>query len=104
MGFAIRGSSVSGLRVNDSATADDRDRLGQERILTQRRALVNIDVARRYERLGASVFSGCTKRNWLDADSARSTGIMGPQAVRVPEDRINALAFWFANVPCAVKQ
>src|SRR6266849_10713155 len=70
MGFAIRWSSVSGLRVNDRATADDRGCLGQGRIVTHPSALVNNRLVRRYDRLGVSVFSGCTKRNWLDAESA----------------------------------
>jgi cytochrome c553 len=37
---------------------------------------------------------------FIDADVARATGIMGPQSVLVPEDQVNALAYWFANSPC----
>lgn len=41
---------------------------------------------------------------FIDADAARATGIMGPQAVQVPEDQIDVLALWFAASPCAEKK
>ena len=41
---------------------------------------------------------------FIDAEIARMSGVMGPQAVRVPEDQIDALALWFANSPCAEKK
>ena len=37
---------------------------------------------------------------FIDADRSRASGVMGPQAVPVPEDQIDALALWFANSPC----
>lgn len=41
---------------------------------------------------------------FIDADIARSTGIMGTQALLVPENQIAMLAHWFANIPCADKK
>ena len=41
---------------------------------------------------------------FIDAEIARSAGIMGPQTVLVPEDQIDALALWFANSPCAERK
>ena len=38
---------------------------------------------------------------FIGADVARSAGIMGTQALLVPEDQIAVLAHWFANSPCA---
>jgi cytochrome c553 len=37
---------------------------------------------------------------FIGADIARSAGIMGTQALLVPEDQIAVLAHWFANSPC----
>jgi hypothetical protein len=41
MGFAMRWTSVSGLRLNDTATAENSGRQEQGRIVTQPSALVN---------------------------------------------------------------
>ncbi|MEK7245945.1 MAG: hypothetical protein AAB223_07995, partial [Pseudomonadota bacterium] len=41
---------------------------------------------------------------FIDAEIARSAGIMGPQTVLVPEDQIDGLALWFAGAPCAEKK
>ncbi|MSO84500.1 MAG: c-type cytochrome [Rhodospirillales bacterium] len=41
---------------------------------------------------------------FIDAEIARASGVMGPQAVQVPEDQIDALALWFANSPCAERK
>jgi cytochrome c553 len=41
---------------------------------------------------------------FIDADIARSAGIMGTQSILVPENQIAALAHWFANSPCAERK
>ena len=41
---------------------------------------------------------------FIDADMARASGVMGPQAMQLPEDQIDAIALWFANAPCAEKK
>ncbi len=40
---------------------------------------------------------------FIDAAIARAAGIMGTQALLVPENQIAGLAHWFANAPCAAQ-
>ena len=38
---------------------------------------------------------------FVDAETSRASGVMGPQTLTIPEDQIDALALWFAATPCA---
>jgi cytochrome c553 len=41
---------------------------------------------------------------FIDAETARASGIMGPQSLPIPEEQIVALAQWFANSQCPDKK